>query len=65
MVGVLRRYENIVYQARHGNLDPESWEGMREHLKYVFTQPGAIAWWKRAPTLFNRQLQEFMEKEIL
>ncbi len=61
---VFRRYENIIYQARHSNLDPESWEGIREQMRYALSQPGTVAWWKGARNLFNRQLREFVEQEL-
>lgn len=63
---VLRRYENLLYQTEHGNLDPDAWSGTREHLRYVFSQPGGtVVWWKRARNLFNPQLREFIEHELL
>ncbi len=61
---VFRRYENIIYQAHHGALDPESWEGIRKQLRYALSQPGTVAWWKRGQHLFNRQLREFVEREL-
>ncbi len=61
---MFRRYEIIIYQARRGSLDPESWEGIREHLKWAVSHPGTVAWWKRARNLFNRQLREFVEQEL-
>ena len=65
MTAVLRRYENVLYQAEQGHLDPEVWHGIREHLRYVFSQTGTRAWWKRAHNLFNRQLREFIDRELL
>ena len=62
---VLRRLENLLYQTHHGALDPESWEGARANFGNTFSHPGTIAWWKRARHLFNRQLQEFVEGELL
>ncbi len=61
---VFRRYENIIYQARHGSLDPESWEGIRAHLRWALSHPGTVAWWKRAQNLFNRELRDFVEREL-
>ncbi len=61
---VFRRYENIIYQAHHSALDPESWEGIRQQLRYALSQPGTVAWWKRGQNLFNRQLREFVEQEL-
>jgi hypothetical protein len=65
MTTALLRLENLVYQSRCGALDPESWEGTRGNFKNTFSQPGTRVWWKRARHIFNRQLQDFIEKEIL
>ena len=46
MVAFLRRLESVVYQTEQRTLDAESWEGLREFLKYVFSQPGVVTWWK-------------------
>ncbi len=62
---VMRRYENILYQTQHGTLDAEAWVGIREHLKYVFSQPGTLVWWNKGKNLFNPALCEFIENEIL
>jgi hypothetical protein len=64
LTSVLRRYENIVYQTQHGTLDERAWVGIREHLRYVFSQPGTVAWWSRARNLFNPELQDFIETQI-
>ncbi len=65
LTSVLRRYENVLYQTRHGTLDPGSWVGTREHLRYVFSQPGTMVWWKRAKNLFHSELVAFIENEIV
>jgi hypothetical protein len=65
MTTALLRLENLVYQTHHGALDPESWEGARGNFKNTFSYPGTRVWWKRARHLFNRQLQDFIDKEIL
>jgi hypothetical protein len=62
---VFRRLENVVYQTNQGMLDPACWEGLRANVRHTLSQPGGIAWWKRARHLFNRQLQDFIEKELL
>ena len=62
---LLRRIENVVYQTSQGTLDPASWDGVRASLKDTFSNPGIVAWWKRARHLFNRQLQDFVEGELL
>ncbi len=65
MTSTLRSLENILYQTEHGTLDREAWVGIREQIKYVFSQPGTIVWWKRAQNLFNPQLRQFVEREFL
>ena len=65
MTSILRRYESLLYQTQQGTLDPGAWEGIRANLKNTFSHPGILAWWPRARHLFNRQLQEFVEGELL
>jgi hypothetical protein len=62
---LFRRLENVVYQTDQGMLDPACWEGLRANLKHTLSQPGGIAWWKRARHLFNQQLREYVEGELL
>ena len=65
LTGVMRRYENLLFQIEEGALDADALEGVRELLKRSFSEPGLTAWWKNARGLFNRQLREFIEREIL
>ena len=65
MTSTLRSLENILYQTEHGTLDREAWVGIREKIKYVFSQPGTIVWWKRAQNLFNPELRQFFDREFL
>jgi len=62
---LLRRIENVVYQTSQGTLHPGSWRGLRASLKDTFSHPGVVAWWRRARHLFNPQLQDFVEAELL
>lgn len=64
LTSVLRRYESMVYQTESGTLDLEAWSGIREHLKYVLSQPGSIIWWENARNLFNPQLRDFVENQL-
>ncbi len=65
MHAYMRRAESLVYQAEQGTLDPASWEGQREFLRYMFSQPGVVAWWGGARNLFNSSLQRLVENEFL
>ena len=65
VTSILRRYENLLYQTRHGTLDPDAWAGLRKQLAFSFSQPGMLAWWKRAKNLFHPQLVEFIDNDIL
>jgi hypothetical protein len=62
---VLRRYESILYQTRRGTLEPEALSDMRRHLGYALSQPGSRAWWNQASYLFNEELKEHVESELL
>ena len=64
MISFLRRLESLLYQTQQGILEPESWAGLREFLKYVFSQPGVAQWWKNSRNLFNPNMQEFIEREL-
>ena len=65
MLAFFRRVENLVYQTEQGMLDPESWEGLREALRRIFSHPGAVDWWRQSSHAFNRPLQDFVERELL
>ena len=64
MTGWLRRYETLLYQTRLGNIDREQWEGVLTELRTAFKYPGARAWWAQAHGSFNRDLREFVEREL-
>ena len=64
MSGWLRRYETFLYQTRVGNIDPGQWEGVLSELRTAFKYPGARAWWSKANGSFNRELREFVEREL-
>lgn len=65
MTGLLRRYETLLYQTRVGNIDREEWEGLLTELRTIFKYPGARAWWSQGSSSFNRELREFLEREVL
>ncbi len=65
MTGWLRRYETLLYQTRLGNIDREQWEGVLTELRTAFKYSGARAWWAQANGAFNRDLREFVEREVL
>jgi hypothetical protein len=65
MTGWLRRYETLLYQTRLGNIDREQWEGVLSELRTAFKYPGARAWWAQASGSFNRDLREFVERDLL
>jgi hypothetical protein len=62
---MLRRYENLVFQTRQGNLDPALWSGLEHELRQMFALPGTQAWWSRARESFNQDLQHYIGDEIL
>ncbi len=65
LAGLLRRYENLLHQTRLGSLDPSSWGGLLYELRRIFAQPGARAWWVSGQRAFNRELQDFIEREVI
>lgn len=64
MTGWLRRYETLLYQTHLGNIDREQWEGQLSELRTAFKYPGARAWWGQASGSFNRDLREFVERDL-
>jgi len=64
LTAVMRRYENLLYQAEEVPLDPDAWEGVRELFFYTMSQPGVASWWKVSRGLFNRQLRDAVEQEL-
>ena len=65
LAGLLRRYENLLHQTRIGSLDPSLWGGLLYELRRIFAQPGARAWWVSGQRAFNRELQDFIEREVI
>jgi hypothetical protein len=63
--GVLRRCENLLYQTREGMVNRDDWEGVRETVRQTFALPGVVTWWKRSHGLFNAELRDFIEHEVL
>ena len=64
MAGLLRRYENLLEQTRLGNIEPESWQGVRSELTRIFALPGTQAWWSRGQVAFNPRLRDLIDHEI-
>jgi hypothetical protein len=64
MAGLLRRYENLLEQTRLGNIEPESWQGVRSELTRIFALPGTQAWWSQGQVAFNRALRDLIDHEI-
>jgi hypothetical protein len=64
MAGLLRRYENLLEQTRLGNIEPESWQGVRSELTRIFALPGTQAWWLRGQVAFNWVLRDLIDHEI-
>ncbi len=65
LVGMFRRFENIVYQTQQGALEAGSWEGVRMTAALTLSRPGAIAWWSEAQDLFSKEFREYVERELL
>ena len=64
MAGLLRRYENLLEQTRLGNIEPESWQGVRNELTRICALPGTQAWWPRGQTAFNQALRDQINHDI-
>ena len=62
LMSLVRRWENAFHQSRAGMLESASWSGMREGLTFVFSSPGAQAWWKGARALFSADFVAFAER---
>ena len=62
LMSLVRRWENAFHQSRAGMLESASWSGMREGLTFVFSSPGAQAWWKGARPLFSSDFVAFAER---
>jgi hypothetical protein len=65
MASLLRRYENLLHHTRLGSLDPDLWEGLLFELRRMFAGPGTRAWWARGQDAFNRELRDFIEREVI
>ncbi len=62
LLSLVRRWENAFHQSRAGMLESASWSGMREGITFVFSSPGAQAWWKGARALFSADFVAFAER---
>ena len=63
MLGLLRRFENVVYQKQHAALDP-SFLQMQISMRDTISQPGVATWWARARDLFSPSFREYVEREL-
>jgi len=61
LLSLIRRWENAFHQSRAGLLESASWAGMRGGLTFVFSSPGAQAWWERSRGLFSSEFVVFAE----
>lgn len=62
---ILHRFENLVAQTNRGFLPAESWEGAKNRLRGTFALPGTQDWWNRGKHVFNRELQDWVEEELI
>ena len=62
LMSLHRRWESAFHQSRAGMLESASWSGMREGLTFVFSSPGAQAWWKGARALLSADFVAFAER---
>jgi len=65
MVGMFRRFENIVYQTRYGALDAGAWVGIKRTAITTLARPGAAAWWAEAQDLFSEEFRAYVEREMI
>jgi hypothetical protein len=65
ITSLLRKLENILHQTRLGTLERAQWEGLFSEFRRIFGQPGTRAWWVRGRSAFNRELQDFIEQEVI
>ena len=63
MLGLLRRFEKVVYQKQHADLDP-SFLQMQISLRDILSEPGAAAWWARAQYVFSPSFREYVGREL-
>ncbi len=64
LISLARRWENAFHQSRAGVLESASWSGMLAGLTFVFSAPGAQAWWKARQGLFSAEFVAFAEGEF-
>ena len=55
LISLVRRWENAFHQSQAGVLESASWSGMLAGLTFVFSAPGAQAWWKARQGLFSAE----------
>lgn len=65
ITSILRRYENILYQSREGTLDSSNLEGLIGQMSGIMSSPGTQVWWSRARGLFNTELQDHVDNELI
>jgi len=65
IASLLRKLENILYQTRLGTLEFAQWEGVLSEFRRIFAEPGTKAWWVRGRSAFNRELQDFVDQEVI
>jgi hypothetical protein len=63
MLGLLRRFENVLYQKQHAGLDPAFLQ-MQISVRDTLSEPGAAAWWARAQYFFSPSFREYVGREL-
>lgn len=61
-ISLFRRFENVYFQYRSGNVDEDFWNGHRDNILWFFHRPGMQAWWPERKFAFSRQFREFLDE---
>ena len=57
----LRIFEVLYFQREAGTVEEKLFQAEEKSLRYIFSQPGAIAWWRGNPISFTAEFREYVE----
>lgn len=63
ILSVVRAYENLHFQHRHGAIEDEEWEGWENRIRSHLLAPGVQRWWSEQRLAFNPVFRDFVEAE--
>ena len=60
----MRIFEVLYFQREAGTVEEKLFEAEERSLRHIFSQPGAISWWRSNPISFTSEFREYVEQFV-